>query len=89
MTRSMARTAWFVGASLGALVAWSEPVETADVRFTRDGWSVLGWLCVFLLPVVGIALGLLLRARGSRQGLPMVVVSVAAIGLYALLVQIV
>jgi hypothetical protein len=81
--------AWVIGAFLGSMWAWSDDVDARELRFTRDGWSVLGWMCVFLLPPLGVVLGLVLRARGSSQGVPMIAASVTALGAYALLARIV
>lgn len=86
--------AWVIGAFLGSVWAWSDDVDARELRFTRDGWSrdgwsVLGWMSVFLLPPLGAALGLVLRARGSAQGIPMIAASVATFAAYAALAQLV
>jgi hypothetical protein len=81
--------AWVIGAFLGGIWVWSDDVRARELRFTRDGWSVLGWMCVFLLPPLGLVLGLVLRARGSSQGAPMIAASIAALGAYSILAQLV
>lgn len=81
--------AWLIGAFLGSVWAWSDDVDARELRFTRDGWSVLGWMSVFLLPPLGAVLGLVLRARGSSQGIPMIAASVAAFAAYVALAQLV
>jgi predicted membrane channel-forming protein YqfA (hemolysin III family) len=81
--------AWVIGAFLGSIWAWSDDVDARELRFTRDGWTVLGWMCVFLLPPLGVALGLVLRARGSSQGTPMIAVSVAAFAAYSIFAQVI
>ena len=80
---------WLLGAGLTAAVAWNDAVDTADLRFTADGWTLLAWVGVFLLPPLGIVLGLILHVRGNAQGMPMVQVSLAVIALYALLAKLV
>jgi hypothetical protein len=80
---------WVIGAFLGSIWAWSDDAEARELRFTGDGWSILGWMCVFLLPPAGIVLGLVLRTRGSSQGMPMVAVSLAALAAYAALARLV
>lgn len=74
---------WFAGAMVGLVASWDFEAVRAEMRFTSDGWSLLGWLCVFFMPIVGIVIGGVLRARGSAQGLPMVGASLAALALYA------
>ena len=66
-------TTWVIGAFLGSIWAWSDDVDARELRFTRDGWSVLGWMCVFLLPPLGVVVGLVLRARRRTcNGDPMI-----------------
>lgn len=81
---------WIMGALAGSLFAWrvGEKAQTLhiptkhDLRFTRDGWSALAWLSVFIVPPVGVVLGVWLRARGSAQGGPMILASTAAMAIY-------
>jgi hypothetical protein len=80
---------WVIGAFLGSIWAWSDDVDARELRFTRDGWSVLGWIVVFLLPPLGVVFGLVLRARGSSQGVPMIAASLAAFAAYSILAQLV
>src|SRR5688572_18604882 len=76
---------WGIGAFLAALWVWSDDVDAREFRFTRDGWSALGWICAFLFPPAGILLGIVLHARRSAQGRPMVLASLAALAGYAIL----
>jgi hypothetical protein len=76
---------WFVGATSAAFWVWMDDVSPNEFRFTREGASVLGWLLVFFVPLGGLVIGLVLRARGDVQGLPMAAVSTGLIGVYATL----
>jgi hypothetical protein len=80
--------AWVIGAFLAGIWVWSDDPEARELRFTQDGWSVLGWMCAFLLPPVGLLLGLILRARGSPQGVPMIAASIGAFAAYSILAQV-
>ena len=78
-----------IGAFLGSLWAWSDDPRAKELSFTNDGWSVVGWMVAFLLPPLGVVLGLVLRARGSSQGTPMIAVSVATFAAYLILARLV
>jgi hypothetical protein len=81
--------AWVIGAFLGGVWVLSPDPDAGELRFTSDGWSVLGWMCAFLLPPLGVIIGLVLRARGSSQGFPMIAASIAAFAAYSILAQLV
>jgi hypothetical protein len=85
VTRPTAALIWFLGAAASYAWIWREEA-TRELRFTSDGASALAWLCAFFLPPVGIAIGAVLWRRGSAQGLPMILVSLAALAVYALIV---
>ena len=89
----MLAAAWVVSAFIGCLVAWKTPDDEAlwrrptksDFRFTADGWSILGWTTVILLPPVGFVIGLILHARENAQGPPMMLSSVGILAVYSAL----
>jgi hypothetical protein len=75
--------AWFIGASASATWVWSDHVKPNEFRFTSEGWSVLGWLAAVLFPPLGVVIGMVLRTRGSTQGIPMIAASLALFAVYA------
>ena len=51
------------------------PVTAASAE-PADPLIVVGWACTFLLPIVGLILGVILTTRRSEHGVPMMIVSV-------------
>ena len=81
--------AWVIGAFLGSLWTWSGDPRARELTFTSDGWTIVGWMVAFLFPPLGVVLGLVLWARGSSQGIPMVVASVGISAAYFVLARLV
>jgi VIT1/CCC1 family predicted Fe2+/Mn2+ transporter len=51
------------------------PVATHSPR-NDNGMETAGWICAFLLPIIGVILGIILAARGNGKGAWILVVSI-------------
>lgn len=49
------------------------PVKAAE---PVDPLIVVGWVCTFALPIIGLIFGVILTTRRSEHGVPMMIVSV-------------
>lgn len=45
------------------------------VRPSASAWVVIGWICAFVFPLAGFAIGFFLPRRHSQQGIYIMVVS--------------
>ena len=61
-------------------VAPMAPASPVLMRPPRNdnGLETGGWICAFLLPIVGVILGIILAARGNNKGIGILVVSIVA-----------
>lgn len=55
---------------------WTDAVAPAAPVRDDDGIETAGWICAFLLPIVGFVLAIVLLARGNNKGVAILVVSV-------------